>query len=80
MIAVFGTSITPYLFFWQASEEVEEKKFLKIKERGRKGMIYRMAHMRTDVYTGMILANVVFFFIVLTTAQVLFANGITNIN
>jgi len=80
MIAVFGTSITPYLFFWQASEEVEEKKFLKIEERGKKGMIYRMAHMRTDVYTGMILANVVFFFIVLTTAQVLFVNGITNIN
>ena len=39
-----------------------------------------MAHMRTDVYTGMLLANVVFYFIVLTTAQVLFAHGITSIN
>lgn len=80
IIAVFGTTITPYLFFWQASEEVEEKKFLKIEERGKKGLRYRMAHMRTDVYSGMILANIVFFFIVLTTAQVLFANGITNVN
>ena len=39
----------------------------------------RISQMRTDVSTGMILANVVFFFIVLTTAQVLFKNGITNI-
>jgi len=82
MVAVFGTTITPYLFFWQASEEVEENKFFKTKFKlcGKKGMRSRMSHMRTDVYTGMILANVVFFFIVLTTAQVLFANGITNIN
>lgn len=80
MIAVFGTSITPYLFFWQASEEVEENKLIKDKRFTKKKMLSRIAHMRTDVYTGMFLANVVFFFIVLTTAQVLFANGITNIN
>jgi len=80
MIAVFGTTITPYLFFWQASEEVEENKLLKDKRLTKKNMLSRIAHMRTDVYTGMFLANVVFFFIILTTAQVLFANGITNIN
>lgn len=79
MIAVFGTTITPYLFFWQASEEVEENKLLGIKRPRKKGLYDRIAHMRTDVFTGMFLANVVFFFIVLTTAQVLFANGITNI-
>ena len=77
MVAVFGTTITPYLFFWQASEEVEEcsrdGKFEKCQVHGRIGK------MRTDVGAGMILANVVFFFIVLTTAQVLFKNGITNI-
>lgn len=84
MIAVFGTSITPYLFFWQCSGEVEENKLAKkiqklvgIKTNNRKK--YRIAKMRTDVGTGMILANIVFFFIVLTTAQVLFKNGITNI-
>lgn len=79
MIAVFGTTITPYLFFWQASEEVEENKLLGIKRRRKKGLYDRISHMRTDVFTGMFLANIVFFFIVLTTAQVLFANGITNI-
>jgi NRAMP (natural resistance-associated macrophage protein)-like metal ion transporter len=78
MIAVFGTTITPYLFFWQASEEVEE-----CKREGvfRKCMVHHRVHrMRTDVSTGMLLANLVFFFIILTTAQVLFKNGITNID
>lgn len=79
MIAVFGTTITPYLFFWQASEEVEENKMIKDR-RTKKSMLSRISHMRTDVYTGMILANIVFFFIVLTTAQILFANGVTNID
>ncbi|MFA6973782.1 MAG: divalent metal cation transporter [Parcubacteria group bacterium] len=78
MVAVFGTTITPYLFFWQASEEVEEchkdGKFKKSLVHGRIGK------MRTDVGFGMLLANVVFFFIVLTTAQVLFKNGITSID
>ncbi len=80
MVAVFGTTITPYLFFWQASEEVEENKLVKHGRTTKKGLCLRMSHMRTDVYTGMILANIVFYFIVLTTAKVLFANGVTNIN
>lgn len=79
MIAVFGTTITPYLFFWQASEEVEEGKLLKHKKCSKKMTCERIGRMRTDVSTGMILANLVFFFIVVTTAKVLFANGITNI-
>ena len=78
MVAVFGTTITPYLFFWQASEEVEENKLLKIKF-SKELIGERISKMRTDVKTGMILANVVFFFIILTTAQVLFKNGITEI-
>lgn len=84
IIAVFGTSITPYLFFWQASGEVEENEFKKKIQRLMHEKFHinnheRIAKMRTDVGTGMILANVVFFFIVLTTAQVLFKNGITDI-
>lgn len=79
MIAVFGTTITPYLFFWQASEEVEENKLLKAKPHNP-SIQKRIRRMQTDVKTGMILANVVFFFIVITTAQVLFKNGITEIN
>ncbi|OGI27136.1 MAG: hypothetical protein A2359_02535 [Candidatus Moranbacteria bacterium RIFOXYB1_FULL_43_19] len=78
LIAIFGTTITPYLFFWQASEEVEENKLMKSKP-GKYFLHHRIGHMRTDVGTGMILANVVFFFIILTTAQVLFKNGITDI-
>ena len=79
MIAVFGTTITPYLFFWQTSEEVEENKedHNNITPYRLKG---RIARMRTDVRTGMILANLVFFFIIITTAQTLFKNGITNID
>lgn len=84
IIAVFGTSITPYLFFWQASGEVEENKLsIRIQKlMGEKIKVKRhsrIVKMRTDVGTGMILANIVFFFIVLTTAQVLNENGITNI-
>lgn len=79
MIAVFGTTITPYLFFWQASEEVEDGKMCHA-SHGKKMVCQRVARMRTDVNVGMILANIVFFFIVITTANVLFANGITNID
>jgi NRAMP (natural resistance-associated macrophage protein)-like metal ion transporter len=78
MIAVFGTTITPYLFFWQTSEEVEENRLLKGEFAGTT-IHQKIIRMRTDVNTGMILANVVFFFIVLTTAQVLFKHGITDI-
>jgi NRAMP (natural resistance-associated macrophage protein)-like metal ion transporter len=83
MVAVFGTTITPYLFFWQASEEVEEnklhKKLHKFLGEKKENMHTRIGRMRTDVATGMILANIVFFFIVLTAAQVFFANGVIDI-
>jgi NRAMP (natural resistance-associated macrophage protein)-like metal ion transporter len=79
MIAVFGTTITPYLFFWQASEEVEDGK-MNHSLHNKKVIKARVSLMRTDVNVGMILANIVFFFIVITTANVLFANGITNID
>jgi len=79
LIAVFGTTVTPYLFFWQTSEEVEEGKIAQFSSEADLRIRNRIRHMRTDVGTGMILANFVFFFIVVTTAQVLFKNGITNI-
>ncbi|MGB9680823.1 MAG: NRAMP family divalent metal transporter, partial [Minisyncoccia bacterium] len=75
VIAVFGTTISPYLFFWLTSEEVEEKKI----QNQKKSMRATIGQMRTDVNTGMILAHLIFFFIILTCAQVLFKNGITNI-
>ncbi|MFA6160414.1 MAG: divalent metal cation transporter [Parcubacteria group bacterium] len=81
MTAVFGTTITPYLFFWQASEEVEENKIAHklLGKKKNSSLSFRIARMRTDVGTGMILANVVFFFIVLTASNTFFANGITDI-
>jgi len=83
MIAFFGTTITPYLFFWQTSEEVEEGKLepgtahdlRKPKLRKR-----RIVMMRNDVKSGMIFSNLVATFIIVTTAEVLFKNGITNID
>lgn len=78
IIAIFGTTITPYLFFWQTSEEVEENKLLK--DGNKKCLIKKKVRkMRKDVGAGMILANIIFFFIVLTSAEVLFKNGIINI-
>lgn len=81
MVAVMGTTITPYLFFWQASEEVEEER-----DEGELGdfrgavLTHEIGEMRRDTYTGMSLANVVFLFIIVTTAFVLHDNGITNVD
>lgn len=81
LVAVMGTTISPYLFFWQASEEVEEER-----DRGTLADHHIAAYkielknMRKDTFTGMAYANVVFLFIVVTTAFVLNKNGITSIN
>jgi Mn2+/Fe2+ NRAMP family transporter len=81
MVAVMGTTITPYLFFWQASEEVEQE--LDEGEIGdfrNTALTREIGEMRKDTYTGMALANIVFLFIVVTTAFVLHDNGITNVD
>ena len=77
LVAIFGTTISPYLFFWQASQEVEEEK-----ARGRRTVASRRgatAHelrdARLDVATGICLSNVVFYFIILTTAATLHRVG-----
>jgi Mn2+/Fe2+ NRAMP family transporter len=81
MVAVMGTTISPYLFFWQASEEVED-----CEDKGLKLLHHRLAtkreikEMRKDTVTGMAFANIVFLAIIITTASVFFNNGITNIN
>lgn len=76
VVALFGTTISPYLFFWQASEEVEDMHRLHI-ERGDEPAIRRES---IDVDVGMLLANVVFYFIVLTTAATLYPLGIRDIS
>jgi len=82
MVAVFGTTISPYLFFWQASQEVEE---LNSKPGGQALRIAPQlaradfARIKIDTYIGMGFSNLVAFFIMLTTAVTLNANGITDI-
>jgi NRAMP (natural resistance-associated macrophage protein)-like metal ion transporter len=83
LVALLGTTISPYLFFWQASSEVEELKAAgktADDERGR-GVLSRveLRAARTDVLVGMAFSNVVMYFIVLTSAAVLHAHGQTQI-
>jgi len=80
--AAFGTTISPYLFFWQTSQEVEEQilKGEKTEEVRRALNTDKDIHkMRIDVWSGMFFSNLIMFFIIATSAAVLFGNGITNI-
>lgn len=74
LIGILGTTISPYLFFWQASMEVEEIQSKKIIVD--KNAIHDM---KFDVRLGIFFSNLVFFFIILTTGAVLFPAGIHNI-
>ena len=81
VVAVLGTTISPYLFFWQASQEVEEMnrgrhaKPLKQSKDGH-GEITRITR---DTTIGMVISNIVSYAIVLTTAATLHAQGVTDI-
>ncbi len=74
MIALAGTTISPYLFFWQAAEEVEERKEPGEVSNGH------VAAMRGDVFSGMLTGVFIMFAIMATAAATLNATGITNIN
>jgi NRAMP (natural resistance-associated macrophage protein)-like metal ion transporter len=80
-VGILGTTISPYLFFWQASQEVEEERKLgRITVGRRKGATEgELRKSRIDVITGMFFSNVVMYFIILTTAATLHANGQTSI-
>jgi NRAMP (natural resistance-associated macrophage protein)-like metal ion transporter len=82
LVAILGTTISPYLFFWQASEEVEEEK-----AKGRRMLRQRQGATRSeiidrrlDVGTRHILSNFVMYFIILATALTLHAHGIRDID
>ena len=82
LVAVFGTTISPYLFFWQASQEVEEQRAGPGEEPLREAPSQARAHLnriRIDTYVGMIFSNTVAFFIMLTAAATLHVHGITDI-
>jgi len=79
---ILGTTISPYLFFWQTSHEIEEEIVHgKTTIRLREGVTdQELKNMRVDVWTGMFVSNLIMFFIITTCAAVLFTHGITNIN
>jgi len=77
LVAILGTTISPYLFFWQATMEVEDQKKMKRDLVVNKRII---SEMRKDVDFGMLFSNLVMFFIILTTGSVLFNGGIHQID
>jgi Mn2+/Fe2+ NRAMP family transporter len=81
LVAILGTTISPYLFFWQASEEVEEEKLAGQSTLAlRKGATISELELRNiDVGVGAFFSNMVMFFIILTTALTLNRHGITQI-
>lgn len=82
LTAVLGTTITPYLFFWQTSQEIENEIVAGEKTIKQRQLVSRkqITDMRVDVWSGMFLSNVVAFFIIAACAAVLYSHGITNIN
>jgi len=77
LVAILGTTISPYLFFWQATMEVEDIKHKKRRLIVDKRMIHKMD---MDVDFGMFFSNLVMYFIIITSGTVLFKGGITEIN
>lgn len=83
LCAALGTTISPYLFFWQSSQEVEEnilhgEKTIEMRQAGISTETIK--DMRVDVWSGMFISNMVMFFIIAACAATLYTNGITNIN
>jgi Mn2+/Fe2+ NRAMP family transporter len=81
LVAILGTTISPYLFFWQASQEVEEEKFMgRVLTSQRIGASDReIVHRKFDIGVGTFFSNAVMFFIIVTTAITLHRHGVTNI-
>ena len=80
LVAILGTTISPYLFFWQAAEEVEETKSKgknSVRRKGETTADLRTA--RADTIVGMFFSNLIMYFIILTTAATLHAHGQTDI-
>ena len=79
IVALLGTTISPYLFFWQASQEVEE---LRLKGKGRgtdKAIRHDLKRVKRDTYVGMFFSNAVAFFIMLLGGVVLYGAGIHDV-
>jgi NRAMP (natural resistance-associated macrophage protein)-like metal ion transporter len=82
VVAIFGTTISPYLFFWQASQECEDLRAVKADKplHNHPGQAARqLARIKLDTYIGMGFSNLIAFFIMLTTAATLHSHGVTDI-
>ena len=81
LVAILGTTISPYLFFWQASQEVEEeKKAGQLTLKARQGATAtQIADRKIDIGFGTLFSNVAMFFIIVTTASTLHAHGRTQL-
>jgi Mn2+/Fe2+ NRAMP family transporter len=81
IVAILGTTISPYLFFWQASQEVEEMRLKGVKAGRESAATLRRAkrRMRLDTVIGMVFSNGVAFFVMLMGAVVLHNAGITDV-
>ena len=81
LVAILGTTISPYLFFWQASQEVEEEKAVgRTRLEQRRGATPReISDRKLDVGTGTFFSNLVMYFIILTTALTLHTHGLKEI-
>lgn len=76
VVAIFGTTISPYLFFWQASQEMEGSRSGK---RAASVLLSELRRIKVDTIVGMTFSNLIAFFIILSTAATLHAAGVTNI-
>ena len=81
IVAILGTTISPYLFFWQASQEVEEMRLHGVHAGGESRETLRRAkrRMRLDTVIGMTFSNGIAFFVMLTAAVVLHTAGVTDV-
>jgi Mn2+/Fe2+ NRAMP family transporter len=86
VVAVFGTTISPYLFFWQAAQEMEDLRAINTKNGGAVSLPHtmevarrQMRRIRWDTYVGMGFSNLIAFFIILSTAATLHMAGIVDI-
>jgi Mn2+/Fe2+ NRAMP family transporter len=85
LVAIFGTTISPYMFFWQAALEAEERKLRSGKPmeatspQPRRLSDQQDLRIKVDTSAGMLLSNIIGFFIIITTAATLHAHGQTHI-
>ncbi|MEF9672633.1 divalent metal cation transporter [Pseudomonas sp. PCH446] len=83
VVAVFGTTISPYLFFWQTSEEVEDMQNPPLNaplNQDPREARKELRRIRWDTWSGMLYSNITAYFIILATAVTLNVAGVTDIN